>query len=134
MFCQSEYFCGISCGLRDTSFFLHSLISLTYFGQWALKSQLILSDVHVCKIYVQLCKCHYISGLLIGCGKTSQISRGFQRHQFAEKTVDFAGNSWKFLGQILLKNEWWKTADCVGIVWANFAGKWLVLHWFDKCF
>ena len=35
-------------------------------------------------------------------------------HDFMEKMADFAENSQKFLGQILLKNDGLKTADFVG--------------------
>jgi len=41
----------------------------------------------------------------------------------ADKTADFVGNWREFSGQISVRNERQKTADFVGIFWANFAGK-----------
>ena len=71
--------------------------------------------------------------LLVGHGKKVKF-RGIFRDKLEEKMADFTGNSQKFLEQILLKSDWWKMANFVRLFLAHFAGKQLVLHWFDKPF
>ena len=65
------------------------------------------------------------------CKKKSNFA-GFSETDL-QKIGPFCRNFTELFRANFTKNNWSKTANFMGIFWANFARYWSIFHWFDEC-